>query len=176
NTVVVNFEQLAANVRLQAVDVVLLDTTFWGGLRQAHKAGQVLETFQWGAAVHSAGELGVQLATMLPLGATLPNLTFAADAHYHHLADDVIKGGLMPYEVGAIAVPTGPGLGVELDHDKVAEYAELYLELGGYPYDRDPGRPGWVAVMPERNFAAPRGRPQATSGTPEASGQRGRRH
>src|SRR5687768_3275208 len=59
NTVVVNFEQLAAAIRTEAIDVVLLDTTFWGGLRQAHKAGQVLEPFQLGAAVHSSGELGI---------------------------------------------------------------------------------------------------------------------
>jgi glucarate dehydratase len=39
NTIVVNFEQLAACVRTNAVDVILLDTTFWGGLRQAWKAG-----------------------------------------------------------------------------------------------------------------------------------------
>jgi glucarate dehydratase len=156
NTVVVNFEQLAANVRLNAVDVVLLDTTFWGGLRQAYKAGQVLETFQLGAAVHSSGELGVQLATMLHLGAALPNLSFAADAHYHHLTDDIIKGGKLQYKDGKIALPKGPGLGVEIDRDKLARYAELYKELGGYTYDRDPGRPGWYAVMPERNYADPR--------------------
>jgi len=155
NTVVVNFEQLAACVRLEAVDVILLDTTFWGGLRQAYKAGQVLETFQLGAAVHSSGELGVQLATMLHLGAALPNLSFAADAHYHHLTDDIIKGGKMQYRDGKIAVPKGPGLGIELDRDKVAQYAELYRELGGYPYDRDPGRPDWFTVMPERNYADP---------------------
>jgi glucarate dehydratase len=155
NTVVVNFEQLAAAIRTEAIDVVLLDTTFWGGLRQAYKAGQVLETFQIGAAVHSSGELGIQLATMLHLGASLPNLGFAADAHYHHLTDDVIKGGMFKYRDGKIAVPKGPGLGVELDRDKVAKYAELYKELGGYPYDRDPGRPQWYAVMPERNYADP---------------------
>jgi glucarate dehydratase len=156
NTVVVNFEQLAQAIRLEAIDVVLLDTTFWGGLRQAHKAGQVLETFQLGAAVHSSGELGVQLATMLHLGAALPNLSFAADAHYHHLTDDIIKGGKLAYKDGKIAVPTGPGLGVEIDRDKLEQYAELYKELGGYAYDRDPGRPDWYAIMPERNFADPR--------------------
>jgi len=63
--VVVNFEQLAACIRLRAVDVILLDTQFWGGIRQAHKAAQVCETFQWGVAVHSSGELGIALATML---------------------------------------------------------------------------------------------------------------
>jgi glucarate dehydratase len=156
NTVVVNFEQLAACIRSEAIDVILLDTTFWGGLRQAYKAGQVLETFQWGASVHSSGELGIQLATMLHLGAALPNLGFAADAHYHHLTDDVIKGGKMQYRDGKIALPKGPGLGVELDRDKLAEYAELYRRLGGYPYDRDPGRRDWYCIMPERNYADPK--------------------
>ncbi len=155
NTVVVNFEQLATNIRLEAIDVVLLDTTFWGGLRQAYKAGQVLETFQYGASVHSSGELGIQLASMLHLGAALPNLSFAADAHYHHLADDVIKGGKMRYVGGEIAVPPGPGLGVELDAGKLAQYAEYYREVGGYAYDRDPARPDWYGVLPEQRWADP---------------------
>src|SRR6476646_6295657 len=38
NTVVVNFEQLAANVLQTAVDVILLDTPFWGGIRQCVQA------------------------------------------------------------------------------------------------------------------------------------------
>lgn len=158
NTVVVNFEQLAANIRLEAIDVILLDTTFWGGLRQAHKAGGVLETFQYGASVHSSGELGIQLASMIHLGAALPNLSFAADAHYHHLADDIIKGGKMKYVDGEIAVPSGPGLGVELDRDKLAQYAEHYREVGGYAYDRDPTRSGWYAILPESRWADPRAR------------------
>jgi len=155
NTVVVNFEQLAQMVRHDLLDVVLLDTTFWGGLRQAHKAGTVLETFQYGASVHSSGELGIQLASMLHLGAALPNLRFAADAHYHHLTDDIIVGGPMRYGNGCIRLPSGPGLGVEVDRDKVARYAELYRELGGYPYDRDPARPDWYSVFPENRYADP---------------------
>jgi glucarate dehydratase len=156
NTVVVNFEQLAANVRTEAIDVILLDTTFWGGLRQAWKAGVVCEKFQLGVAVHSSGELGIQLATMLHLGAALPNQNFAGDAHYHHLTDDVIVGGKMRYENGHIKLPTGPGLGVELDRDKLQQYSELYKKLGGYPYDRDPERPDWFSIQPERRFATPK--------------------
>ena len=93
NTVVVNFEQLAENVRNGAVDVILLDTTFWGGIRPCIKAAGVCETMGLGVAVHSSGELGIQLATMLHMGAVVPNLGYAADAHYHHLTDDVIVGG-----------------------------------------------------------------------------------
>jgi glucarate dehydratase len=155
NTVVVNFEQLAANVTQRAVDVVLLDTTFWGGIRPCVKAAAVCETFGLGVAVHSSGELGVQLATMLHLGAVLPNLGYSADAHYHHLTDDVITGGKMRYVNGRIAVPTAPGLGVTLDREQVARYHELFLELGGYPYDRDPGRPGWFPLVPNADWADP---------------------
>jgi len=155
NTVVVNFEQLAANALDTAVDVILLDTTFWGGIRACVKAAAVCETFQLGVAVHSSGELGIQLATMLHLGAVLPNLTFAADAHYHHLRDDVIEGGLMRYEGGAIAIPEAPGLGVRLDREKLRQYSELYKELGNYPYDQDPLRPGWAPLVPNDRWADP---------------------
>jgi glucarate dehydratase len=156
NTVVVNFEQLAANVLDTAVDVILLDTTFWGGIRACVKAAGVCETFQLGVAVHSSGELGIQLATMLHLGAVIPNLSFAADAHYHHLTDDIIDGGLMRYQDGAIAVPTAPGLGVKLDYDKLGEYRELYRRLGNYPYDQDPLRPGWTPTVPNDRWADPK--------------------
>jgi glucarate dehydratase len=155
NTVVVNFEQLAANVLDRAVDVILLDTTFWGGIRPCVKAAGICETFQLGVAVHSSGELGIQLATMLHLGAVMPNLAFAADAHYHHLLDDVIEGGKLEYEHGSIRVPNGPGLGVRLDRAKLAQYAELYRELGSYPYDQDPGRPGWAPLVPNDRWADP---------------------
>jgi glucarate dehydratase len=155
NTMVTNLEQLSANVRDPAVDVVLLDTTFWGGIRPVLKAAAVCETFQLGIGIHSSGELGVQLATMLHFGAALPSIEYAADAHYHHLADDVIEGGPLTYRDGEIAVPDGPGLGVKLDRRKLAKYARMYEELGGYPYDRDPGRPGWYARVPNERWADP---------------------
>lgn len=153
NTVVVNFEQLAANVLDTAVDVILLDTTFWGGIRPCVRAAQVCETFQLGVAVHSSGELGIQLATMLHLGAVIPNLTFAADAHYHQLTDDIIEGGKFEYRGGRIKVPEAPGLGVKLDREKLAQYAELYRELGGYSYDKDPLRPDWSPIVPNTRWA-----------------------
>jgi glucarate dehydratase len=155
NTVVVGFEQLAANVLETAVDVILLDTTFWGGIRPCVKAAGICEAFQLGVAVHSSGELGIQLATMLHLGAVIPNLTFAADAHYHHLVDDVIAGGKLAYCHGGIAVPKAPGLGVRLDHDKLGEYHELFCRLGTYPYDQDPLRPGWAPLIPNERWADP---------------------
>ena len=155
NTVVVGFEQLAANVAMRAVDVILLDTTFWGGIRPCIKAAGVCETMGLGVAVHSSGELGIQLATMLHLGAVLPNLGYAADAHYHHLVDDVIVGGKLGYEHGAIRVPDGSGLGIALDREKLRRYHELFRRLGPYPYDQDPLRPGWTPLVPNDRWADP---------------------
>ena len=165
NTVVVNFEQLAANIEMRAVDVILLDTTFWGGIRPCIKAAGVCETMGLGVAVHSSGELGIQLATMLHLGAVLPNLGYAADAHYHHLTDDVIAGGRMAYEDGAIRVPDSNGLGITLDRGKLRRYHELFREQGTYPYDRDPGRPGWYPLVPNHDWADPT-RPRKPDLTP----------
>lgn len=155
NTVIVDFEQLAANVLNSGVDVILLDTTFWGGIRPCLKAAGICETFGLGVAVHSSGELGIQLATMLHLGAVVPNLSFAADAHYHHLTDDIIEGGKFKYENGRIKVPTAPGLGVKLNQDKLKQYNELYIELGSYSYDQDPLRPDWIPLIPNNRWANP---------------------
>jgi glucarate dehydratase len=59
----------------------------------------------------------------------------------------------MKYEGGSIAVPSGAGLGVKLDREKVGEYSELYKRLGGYPYDQDPLRPGWSPTIPNNRWA-----------------------
>jgi glucarate dehydratase len=85
----------------------------------------------------------------------LPNWCYTADAHYHHLRDDVIEGGPVRYVDGAIRVPDEPGLGVRLDREKLAQYHDLFKRLGGYPYDRDPGRPGWFAHVPNQDWADP---------------------
>lgn len=61
----------------------------------------------------------------------------------------------MPYVEGCIAVPDAPGLGIELDRDKVLRYAELFKKLGPYPFDRDPRRPDWYSIWPETRWAKP---------------------
>lgn len=148
NTVVVNLDQLPAAVAMQAVGIILADPHFWGGIGGARKLAAVAETFNLGLGLHSGGELGVSLAAMLHFAAATPNLVFAADAHYHHLRGDVVAGEPFRYEDGCLRVPQGPGLGVRLDPEKVARYAEDYQRLGAYDYHQDPKRPGWFSVFP----------------------------
>ena len=164
NTVVVNFEQLAANVLQTAVDVILLDTTFWGGIRSCVKAAAVCDTFQLGVAVHSSGELGIQLATMLHLGAVIPNITFAADAHYHHLADDVIQGGKMSYCRGSIPVPKGAGPRREARSRSTRRVSRGFLSARQLSVRSGSAAPGLGAAGAEHGL----GRPSRRAGPPDS--------
>jgi glucarate dehydratase len=94
---------------------VLIDPHFYRGVRQARHAAAALELLNVDIALHSQGELGISMAAQLHLAATLPALTHAAVAHYHHLTDDIIEGGKLPHQQGGMQIPTGHGLGVTLD-------------------------------------------------------------
>ena len=129
NTVVVNFEQLAANVLDTAVDVILLDTTFWGGIRQCVKSSWCLRdvsargrgSFIGGAgysACHHAAPWCGDTESLFRRRRTL------SPSHRR-----CYRGGKLKYQDGSIAVPAGPGLGVRLDREKLAQYSELY-QLG----------------------------------------------
>lgn len=68
---------------------------------------------------------------------------------YHHLTDDIIAGGKMRYVNGGMRVPTGPGLGVELDRDKLARYHALSKQHEMGAWTDDPRRPGAVITPPK---------------------------
>ncbi|GAA1827020.1 enolase C-terminal domain-like protein [Agromyces salentinus] len=143
------FDDLGPAIRLGAVDVVLTDLHYWEGPRGVKELAAVCRTFGLGVAMHSGTEFGIELAAMLHTASTIPEMITPGDAHYHYLTDDVIAGGPMPYRDGAIAVPTGPGLGVELDPEKMDKYERYFEEHGDY-YARfhvDERNPDWVPTV-----------------------------
>ncbi len=139
------FDDLGPGIRMEAVDIVLTDLHYWEGPRGVKDLCAVCRTFNLGVAMHSGAEFGIELAAMLHTAATIPQMTHAGDAHYHYLTDDIIEGGLMPYEDGCIRVPEGPGLGVTLDEEKMTRYEKYYEEVGDYyaRFHADPRRPDW---------------------------------
>ncbi len=143
------FDDLGPAIRMGAVDIVLTDIHYWEGPRGVKDLAAVCRTFNLGVAMHSGAEFGIELAAMLHTAATIPEMTVAGDAHYHYLTDDIIQGGKMRYVDGAIAVPTGPGLGVELDPDRMDKYERLYDTLGDYyaRFHQDPRRPDWYPTV-----------------------------
>lgn len=143
------FDDLGPAIRLGAIDIVLTDLHYWEGPRGVKDLCAVCSTFGLSVAMHSGSEFGVELAAMLHTASTIPAMTFAGDAHYHYLLDDIIEGGLMKYENGCIAVPQGPGLGVKLDEDKMAFYGKFYEKKGDYyaRFHQDPYRPDWYPTV-----------------------------
>ncbi len=129
NMAVATPEDFAPMALLGALDVVLVDPHFYGGLRQARHAAAAIELLNVDVALHSQGELGISMAAQLHLATAIPGLTHAADAHYHHLVDDIIEGGKLEHERGGMRVPIAAGLGVKLDREKLAKYHELGRKL-----------------------------------------------
>src|SRR5262249_30750304 len=80
----------------------------------------------------SNSHAGLTMAAMIHLAASIPQLTLASDTHYPWLVDgaDIIEGPRLPIQGGRMAVPSGPGLGVTLDRDKLARAHEGYRKCG----------------------------------------------
>lgn len=129
NMCVTAFEHIAPAVQAGAVDVILLDHHFWGGLRASQELAAICRTFGLGLSMHSNSHLGVSLAAMVHLAAAIPNLLHACDTHYPWLEKDVLAEGKLQFADGKLTVPKGPGLGVELDEDRLQELAENYIRV-----------------------------------------------
>jgi glucarate dehydratase len=147
NMCLVAWEQLAPGIQMHSVDIILSDVHFWGGFRQNQRMMAVCDAFQLGVGMHSDRELGISTAAMLHLAAASPSLNFAIDSHYHDQVADIITKPFQ-YSDGFFDVPTGYGLGVEINWDNVEKYNRLYKEQGQVNEFYDSNRPGWVPALP----------------------------
>ena len=89
-----------------------------------------------GVSMHSNSHLGISLAAMVHVAAAAPNLTYDCDTHYAWTSDEVIRGGKMRFTDGTLAVPRGPGLGVEIDPAALDRPGPALYETAGVA-DRD---------------------------------------
>lgn len=122
NMCVVREEDFAPAVRLGAVDVVHSDVHKWGGIGATVAMQSVCRAFGLGVNFHSGFEIGISTACHLHLAAAMDRLDYAIDTVYELIADDVLTERFRVVD-GAITVPDGPGLGVEVDLDKLRHYA-----------------------------------------------------
>ena len=152
NMCVTAFEHIAPAIQSGGVDIILLDHHFWGGLKASQQLATICRTFGLGLSMHSNSHLGVSLAVMVHLAASTPNLLHACDTHYPWLEEDILVGGKLQVVNGEVAVPEGPGLGVDLDEEKLHILAENYARL--QERERDDARqllkrkPEWLPLRP----------------------------
>ncbi len=123
----------------QAADALQLDPRFDAGIAGARTAALMAEAAGLPVVSHTFGELGVATAAVLQIHAAHRNFVLDNQTYYWNLEDDVIQGGLMTWHGCELAIPPGPGIGVELDPDRVRHFAGLYdREVRGRPPPEPP--------------------------------------
>jgi galactonate dehydratase len=112
------------------VDIVQPDLSHAGGILETRKIAAMAEAFDVAVAPHCP--LGpIALAASLQLDACTPNVFIQEQSlgiHYNEgsdLLDYLANPGVFDYEDGYVAIPEEPGLGIEIDEEKVREAAKV---------------------------------------------------
>ena len=130
NMCVIGFFDVPEAIKLDAVQVILSDHHYWGGLKATQELAQICKSWDIGLSMHSNSHMGISLMAMTHAASTIENLSYACDTHYPWQEEEVIKGGKIKFKDGAVVLSDKPGLGVELDRVALAKLAENYQNCG----------------------------------------------
>ena len=129
NMIATDWRQLAHALRLGAVDIPLADPHFWtmqGSVRVAQTCRD--NGLTWGS--HSNNHFDVSLAMFTHVGAAAPGKVTAIDTHWIWQDGQALTKEPLQIRGGKIAVPDRPGLGIEIDREKIAAAHALYKQHG----------------------------------------------
>jgi glucarate dehydratase len=112
NMCVVTFDHLVHFLHQPCVDVVLADLVMWGGIQGMAELGAVAPLFGFDMTIHSAFECGLGMAANLQVAAALDPVRRAIDFGLENMVNELIIPHI-PVRNGRVAVPDGPGLGVQ---------------------------------------------------------------
>ena len=146
NMIATDWRQMAHAIQLQSVDIPLADPHFWtlqGSVQVAHLCRMFGLT--WGS--HSNNHLDISLAMFTHVGAAAPGAVTAIDTHWIWQDGQRLTREPLRIVDGRIRVPERPGLGIELDRERLADAHRLWREVGGGARDDAVGMqcliPGW---------------------------------
>lgn len=129
NMIATDWREMSHAVRSNAVDIPLADPHFWtmaGSVRVAQLCHEFGLT--WGS--HSNNHFDISLAMFTHVGAAAPGEITALDTHWIWQDGQGLTRDPLLIRDGEIKVPDAPGLGIELDRERLAEAHALYLEHG----------------------------------------------
>jgi len=109
---------LSRLVAADAIDVAAIDLVPAGGILRAREQAAVAGHAGVSVTHHCGFDLGIKTAAVLQTVAATPAIDLAPDSTYYAWADHVLEDPLAVTD-GEIAVPDGPGLGVEVDTEAV---------------------------------------------------------
>lgn len=104
-----------------AIDVVMPNLARAGGLTESRKLAALCETFHVDIAPHGVGS-AIGLAAALQLSASIPNFRIYEYNRLPNPLRDNLTTVPFDFADGTLAVPTGPGLGIDVDWDFVDEF------------------------------------------------------
>ena len=155
NVSVTSFGDLPEAVKQDAVQIVLCDHHYWGGMRQVQHLAKTCQTFGIGLSMHSNSHLGISLLAMSHVAAATHHLSYACDTHYpwQSQQDEIAEGGRITINNGEVLIPDSGGLGTKLDYDQIARGKELYRSI---PYRKRDDEaemqkyvdPDWKRILP----------------------------
>jgi glucarate dehydratase len=148
NMIATDWRQMGHTLQLQSVDIPLADPHFWtmqGSVRVAQMCHEFGLT--WGS--HSNNHFDISLAMFTHVAAAAPGKITAIDTHWiWQEGDQRLTREPLQIVGGRIEVPKKPGLGIELDRDRLMKAHELYMANGLGARDDAQGMqylvPDWV--------------------------------
>jgi glucarate dehydratase len=147
NMIATDWRQLKHAVQLDAIDIPLADPHFWtmqGSVRVAQFCRDWGLT--WGS--HSNNHFDISLAMFTHVAAAAPGNVTAIDTHWIWQDGQRLTREPFPIHDGQIDLPDRPGLGIDLDMDRIEAAHTLYQKLGlGSRDDRAAMQflvPGWT--------------------------------
>ncbi|MCH2124936.1 MAG: mandelate racemase/muconate lactonizing enzyme family protein [Pirellulaceae bacterium] len=122
NESVVNPASVWQILSLRAAEFILPDTHIAGGIQPCVEIGHLCAAADIPCIMHCGHDLGPKTAAMLHIAAACEAYSLGNDSTYYGLEDDII---FEPWKIsaGMIEVPETPGLGIEVDPDKLKRYA-----------------------------------------------------
>ena len=130
NMVATDWRQLGHSIQLQAVDIPLADPHFWT-MNGAVRVAQICREWglTWGS--HSNNHFDLSLAMIVHTGAAAPGKITALDTHWiWQEGEERLTRDSLEIKEGMIKVPDRPGLGIEIDMDRIEKAYNLYLKYG----------------------------------------------
>ncbi|OON39598.1 glucarate dehydratase [Izhakiella australiensis] len=130
NMIATDWRQMGHTLSLQSVDIPLADPHFWtmqGSVRVAQMCHDMGLT--WGS--HSNNHFDISLAMFTHVAAAAPGHITAIDTHWiWQEGNQRLTRNPLQIKGGMVQVPDVPGLGIELDMDRVMQANALYQQHG----------------------------------------------
>ncbi|WP_026701538.1 glucarate dehydratase [Salibacterium aidingense] len=127
NMIATDWRQMNHAMKLQSVDIPLADPHFWT-MRGSVRVAQLCHEWglTWGS--HSNNHFDISLAMFTHVAAAAPGKITAIDTHWIWQDGQRLTKEPFDIEDGKISVPDKPGLGIDIDREKIEEAHTLYKD------------------------------------------------